>query len=91
MEFDTRTKKDGLAELKKKVEETQKPIIMSREELRHLKGDPFDWRGIRDKLDEDQMARKTLAYFLLPYCDMPTTDGHKYVLPEEMVNDHNCI
>ena len=89
LEFATRTKEDNLAELKKKVEETQKPVVMSKEEF-ILRGDPFDWKGIRDKVCEDQMARKSLAYLLLPYCDMPTTDGHYYVLPEEMVNRFNA-
>jgi hypothetical protein len=40
-----------------------------------------DWNLVRDELI-DSFKRIHLLKFLLPYCDMPTTDGHVYVLSE---------
>src|SRR3989344_88692 len=87
IEFETRTGSNRIDVIRKRVEESEKPVVLSRQELKDMGWDSFDWKGIRDKIGEDQMAKKALVYFLLPYCDMPTTDGHYYVLPEEMVND----
>jgi len=87
IEFETRTGSNRIDVIRKRVEESEKPVVLSRQELKDMGWDSFDWKGIRDKIVEDQMAKKALVYFLLPYCDMPTTDGHYYVLPEEMVND----
>jgi len=80
LEFETRKKIDKKLALRQSLKTAKEPIIITSVD------DEFDWDKLREMIISNEMGRKALAYFLLPYCDMPTTDGHYYVLPEEMIN-----
>lgn len=44
--------------------------------------DVFKWGEIKSIIENDQFRLRSLATFLLPYCDNPSASGIHYVLPE---------
>ncbi len=76
LEYDERHKIDRKIAIKQ--------IVMTAVGPMSILPDPEEtnWIKVRDSF-EDPLVRKALASFLLPYCDMPTTVGPYYMLPEE--------
>lgn len=75
LEFDSREKIDRKIALRQLAKTAEGAFCI-------LPGEEAgNWHEIKESLKEP-MARKALSFFLLPYCDMPTSSGAYYVLPE---------
>jgi len=81
LEFEDHTRVDPRIERRLQIGDAEGKLVKFNRDAN------FDRQGVGRLINSDPYSMKSLAHFLLPYCDRPTTDGHYYVLPAEMVND----